>query len=84
MSLWAWSRLWRSAGALASSMVATVARFGSFDFCYSGNRGWFSSGAVQLNGYSAEEVLLGQSATLEDDSDGQLLTTSMAERNKLP
>ncbi len=29
----------------------------------------------QANGYSAEEVILGQTAQLEEASDGQLLTT---------
>jgi anti-sigma-K factor RskA len=73
---WAWSRLWRSAGALASSMVATVAALAVLTFVVPGND--VASGSLQatsLNSYSAEEVLLEQSAANEEPSDGQLLSS---------
>ena len=70
--IWAWSRLWRSAGALASSMVATVAALAVLTFVIPANE--VGSQISSLNGYSAEEVLLDQSATLEEDSDSQLLS----------
>ena len=74
--VWAWSRLWRSAGALASSMVATVAALAVLTFVIPGNEA--ASGPLQassLNGYSAEEVLFEQTAQVDEASDGQLLTT---------
>lgn len=70
---WAWSRLWRSAGALASSMVATVAALAVLTFVTPGIE--LASGPQLSGGYSAEEVILDQTAQLEEESDGQLLTT---------
>ena len=69
---WGFSRVWRAAGALASSMAAAVALLAVFTFVVPENQ--ISSQQVP-NGYSAEEVILGQTAQLEDASDGQLLTT---------
>lgn len=75
---WAWSRVWRAAGALASSMVATVAALAVLTFVIPGSQ--TVSGPQEmtsaLNAYSAEEVLLGQSAALDDQvSEDQILTT---------
>lgn len=73
---WGWSRLWRAAGALASSMVATVAALAVLTFAIPGSQ--LASGPLQTNypsGYSAEEVILDQTSQLEEESDGQLLTT---------
>ena len=74
---WAWSRLWRSAGALASSMVATVAALALLTFVVPGTQ--MSAGSTEMtavNAYSAEAVLLDQSGTSDDQiSDGQILTS---------
>jgi anti-sigma-K factor RskA len=72
---WGWSRMWRAAGALASSMVATVAALAVLTFAVPGTQ--VSSASLQAsslsNAYSAEEVIMDQTAQLEDESDGQLL-----------
>jgi anti-sigma-K factor RskA len=74
---WSWSRMWRAAGALASSMVATVAALAVLTFAIPSAQ--VSSGSLQANSlpnaYSAEEVIMDQTAQLEDESDGQLLGT---------
>ena len=73
---WAWGRLWRAAGALASSMVATVAALAVLTFAVPGTQ--VATGTAQAsssNGYSAEEVILGPTSQVEDESDGQMLTT---------
>ena len=75
-SEWGWSRMWRAAGALASSMVATVAALAVLTFAIPATQvvsGTQASAAP--HGYSAEELILDQTAQLEDESDGQLLTT---------
>jgi anti-sigma-K factor RskA len=74
---WALGRLWRSAGALASSMVATVAALVVLTFVISGSEVASGPQVSSLsNGYSAEEVILDQSPELDEQlSDGQLLTT---------
>jgi predicted anti-sigma-YlaC factor YlaD len=73
---WSWSRLWRSAGALASSMVATVAALAVLTFATPGTQvAYGPQQASYPNGYSAEEVILDQTSQLEEESDGQLLTT---------
>ena len=72
---WAFSRLWRAAGALASSMVATVATLAFLTFVIPDAQVATVSQASPLgNGYSAEEVILDQ-AQSEEASEGQLLTT---------
>jgi hypothetical protein len=76
--LWTLARLWRSAGALASSMVATVAALAVLTFVIPGNE--FTSVSQQASslaqGYSAEEVILNETAQLEGQlSDDQLLNT---------
>ncbi|MDQ1728080.1 MAG: hypothetical protein QOD33_205 [Pyrinomonadaceae bacterium] len=72
---WAWSRMWRAAGALASSMVVTVAALAVFTFVAPSNQvtapapGWLAS-------YSAEEIILDQSTAESQGagaSDGQVL-----------
>jgi carotenoid cleavage dioxygenase-like enzyme len=72
---WAFGRLWRAAGALASSMVATVAALAFLTFVIPDAQVATVSQASSLgNGYSAEEVILDQ-AQSEEASEGQLLTT---------
>ncbi|MDQ2975384.1 MAG: hypothetical protein M3R69_08240 [Acidobacteriota bacterium] len=78
---WAWGRMWRAAGALASSMVATVAALAVLTFVVPGNQVASGTQASSLpTGYSAEDVILNQTdsaETVSSDqvSDGQLLTT---------
>jgi|SRR4030095_1807249 anti-sigma-K factor RskA len=69
---WAFGRLWRTAGALASSMVATVATLAFLTFAIPDTQ--VATVSQVSNGYSAEEVILDQ-AQSEEASEGQLLTT---------
>jgi len=72
---WAFGRLWRAAGALASSMVATVAALAFLTFVIPDRQvATISQASLNPNGYSAEEVILDQ-AQSEEVSEGQLLTT---------
>jgi hypothetical protein len=74
---WALGRLWQTAGALASSMVATVAALAVLTFVIPGSE--VASGpqlSSLANNYSAEEVILDQNPQPDEQlSDGQLLTT---------
>ena len=74
---WAWSRLWRATGALASSMVATVAALAVLTFAIPANP--VISESRSPSGYSAEELILDATAQVEDESDSQLLTTIYSE-----
>lgn len=73
---WAWSKVWRAAGALASSMVLTVAALAALTFI-PGSQGISGSQELtSLNSYSAEEVLLDQGEALNGQvSEAQILTT---------
>jgi hypothetical protein len=75
---WAWSTLWRSAGALASTMVATVAALAVLTFTIPGSQ--VASGTQSLssfpNNYSAEEVILDQSPVAENQISGVQVTDS--------
>jgi hypothetical protein len=73
---WSWSRMWRAAGVLASSMVASVAAFAALTFVIPGTPTEDLSSAV--NSYSAEEVILNQGSvagyqTEDQASDAQVL-----------
>jgi anti-sigma-K factor RskA len=75
---WSLGRMWRAAGALASTMVATVAALAVLTFVIPGSQ--VTSGPQQVsslsNGYSAEEVLLNQSEQYDEPlSDAQVLNT---------
>jgi anti-sigma-K factor RskA len=74
---WAWSKVWRAAGALASSMVATVAALAVLTFVIPGSQTAAPQDMTSaLNAYSAEEVLLDQGeATNDRVSEDQILTT---------
>jgi hypothetical protein len=75
---WSWSRIWRAGGALASSMVATVAALVVLTFVVPATQSTAVPGNMSsaLNAYSAEEVILNQSELPEDQtSDGQILNT---------
>jgi anti-sigma-K factor RskA len=72
---WALGRLWRTAGALASSMVATVAALAFLTFVIPDTQAVSQVNSL-ANNYSAEEVILDQgSSQSEEVSEGQLLTT---------
>ncbi|HEY6231724.1 MAG TPA: hypothetical protein VIW64_10695 [Pyrinomonadaceae bacterium] len=71
---WAFGRMWRAAGALASSMAAAVALLAVFTFVVPENQ--VSSQQVSSLGYSAEEVILDQTSSLDDN---QTLTTLYGE-----
>jgi hypothetical protein len=72
---WGWTKVWRAAGALGSSMVATVAALAVLTFVIPGSQ---SVGPQEmtsaLNAYSAEEVLMGE-AFNEQVTEDQILTT---------
>ena len=73
---WAWSRVWGAAGALASSMVLTVAALAALTFIPGSQAISGPQELTSLNSYSAEEVLLGQGEALNGQvSEGQILTT---------
>lgn len=71
---WAWSRIWRATGALASSMVATVVALAVLTFVIPETQVMETTSA--RNAFSAEEVIL-NSGELPDEqvSDGYVLTT---------
>lgn len=76
---WSWGRLWRATGALASSMVATVAAIAVLTFVVPGMQSdsdLLSAG----NTDSAEEMILDQNDLQTDDqvSDAQVLNTLYA------
>jgi len=71
---WAWSRMWRSAGALASSMVATVAALAVLTFVIPSQVTTVPE-TTALSAYTAEEVILNRSEFDDQVSDGQILTT---------
>lgn len=76
--LWAWTKVWRAAGALASSMVATVAALAVLTFVIPGGQTTVTSSQelTALNAYSAEEVLLDQSELFNEQvSEDQILNT---------
>jgi hypothetical protein len=72
---WAWSRMWRSAGALASSMVATVAALVVLTFVIPGQVNTVTPDANAFSAYSAEEVILNRDDIDDQVSDGQVLST---------
>ena len=75
---WALGRMWRAAGALASTMAATVAALAVLTFVIPGSQ--VTSGPQQVSSlssnYSAEELLLDQSEQADEPlSDDQVLNT---------
>lgn len=69
---WALGRMWRAAGALASSMVATVAALAVLTFAIPGTQvaSGTQSPSSLPNSYSAEEVILDQSPVAENQVSG--------------
>ncbi len=72
---WSWNRIWRAAGALASSMVATVVALMILTFVIPDSATGELVDASARNGYSVEEVMLNPGDSLEEVSDGHILTT---------
>jgi anti-sigma-K factor RskA len=72
---WAWSRMWRAAGALASSMAATVAALAVLTFVIPGQGTTVTPETTALSAYSAEELILNYGDYDDQVSDGQVLTT---------
>jgi hypothetical protein len=77
---WAFGRLWRTAGALASSMVATVAMLAIVTFIIPETQ---VASSQLSNSYSAEEVILEQAPQTEEVSDAQLLSSIYGEDEEL-
>jgi anti-sigma-K factor RskA len=74
---WAWSRLWRSAGGLASSMLATVAALVVLTFAVPVSQTPDTNSSVMaVNAYSTEAVVLDENAAADDQvSDNEALAT---------
>ncbi len=74
---WALGRLWRSAGALVSSMAGTVAVLAALSFVVPSGETTSNVSVVSAsNNYSAEAVIFDDSGLPEDlISDGQVMTT---------
>lgn len=76
-NLWALGRMWRAAGALASTMVATVAALAVLTLVMPASQ--VTSGSQQVSSlsstYSEEEVLFSQGERVDDLSDAQVLNT---------
>ncbi|MDX6446255.1 MAG: hypothetical protein QOH71_3329 [Blastocatellia bacterium] len=74
---WAWGRLWRTAGGLASSMVATVATLAVLTFVVPGTQTSESQSSTPvLNAYSTDAVVFDQSTAPSDQiSDSDVLAT---------
>ena len=71
----AFTRLWRSAGALVSSMTAAVVLLAVLSFVGPGTE-QLSSDVSGFTGYTAEEVILDESeSALDQVSDAQVLST---------
>lgn len=76
----AFARLWRAAGALVSSMTATVALLAVLSFLGPGTEQLTTD--ASFTGYSAEEVILDDSDAATDHiSDAQVLSTLYAEED---
>jgi len=75
--LWAFGRIWRAAGALVSSMAATVALLAVLSFGLPSDARITSSNVVSTaNSYSAEDMMLtGTDQSDEQVSDSQVFTT---------
>jgi anti-sigma factor RsiW len=73
---WALGRLWRTAGALVSTMAATVAALVVLTLVEPGNPSDSQDRASLGTNATVEEVILNQSESLEDEaSDAQVFTT---------
>ena len=81
-SVWAWRRIWRTAGALASSMAVTVVALGVLSFVVPEPVGFDTTTA--LNRYSAEELLLDEGEATDSDAvEGFPFTTVYAAEDEV-
>jgi anti-sigma-K factor RskA len=72
--VWSLDRMWRSAGALVSSMAATVAILAGLSFIVPGTDASLDN--VSASSYSAEELIFNQGELADDQvSDGQIMNT---------
>ena len=67
------AKLWRTAGALVSTLTASVALLAVLSFITPANQP--TAEATTLNGYSAEEVILDQAELALERSDAEILST---------
>ncbi|HEY6122800.1 MAG TPA: hypothetical protein VIV66_22790 [Pyrinomonadaceae bacterium] len=72
--LWAFGRMWRSAGALVSSMAATVALLAVLSFALPSTQTSSNLNVISANSYSAEDMVLIDSSD-DQSSDAQVLST---------
>jgi uncharacterized protein involved in propanediol utilization len=74
---WVWSGLWRTAGGLASSMVATVATLAILTFVIPGTQiSESQNSASALSAYSTDAVVFDERALADDQiSDSEVLAT---------
>ena len=73
---WAWSRLWRTAGGLASAMAATVATLAVLTFVVPGTQTPELQNASVANAYTAEAVVFDENGSADDQlSDADVLAT---------
>jgi len=73
---WALGRLWRSAGALVSSMAASVAILAALSFAVPSGETGNPSVASAANNYSAEAIFLDDNGVSDEQvSDAQVMTT---------
>jgi anti-sigma factor RsiW len=77
----AWLRLWKSAGALVSSMAVTTAALAALSFLVPGPV-VPTQETLAVNSYSAEGVILEQSAGDEQLTDEQVLNAIYAEEDE--
>jgi hypothetical protein len=70
---WQLGKLWRAAGALCSSMVATVVVLGVLTFALPGEQSVATQEFSSINRPSAEAIILNQTDIPDDASDGQVL-----------
>jgi anti-sigma-K factor RskA len=71
--VWSLSRLWRSAGAMVSSMAATVAILAGLSFVVPSGEPVVDQ--VSINSYPADEMIFNQGEFDDQISDGQILNT---------
>jgi hypothetical protein len=77
----AWLRLWKSAGALVSSMAVTTAALAALSFLVPGPV-VPTQETLAVNSYSAEGVILDQNAVDEQLTDEQVLNAIYAEEDE--
>jgi len=76
----AFSRLWKTAGALVSSMALTTAALGALSFLAPGaGPGTSQNTAADLSSYSAEAVVFNQDQSDDQLTDEQLLSATYAD-----